>query len=219
MRPEGCDRGGCEIPGAGAPIDFRVNAIAQPVVATGPLSSAQLGEIESARKRSRAIRRGVVFSRFNAWTLGFFALVSLMIAGFSLPQVGAATAVCAALIAVTAVEFVQGTRLKRFEPGAARLIAWNQMGLGAALAAYCAWKVWGLMHGQRVISTPELAELMGDEGVAMAQRMMVWGFVAAGGIVLGYQLLVGLWYLRLEKRVGRYREETPGWVVEVLRRG
>ncbi len=196
-----------------------MDAIAQPVAAAGPLSSAQLGEIDAARKRSRSIRRGVTFSRFNAWTLGFFAFVSLVLVGVGLPRVGAAAAVCAVLIAVTAVEFVQGTRLKRFEPGAARLIAWNQMALGLALGAYCGWKVWALMHGQRVISTPELAELMGDEGVALAQQMMVWGYVAVGGIVLGYQVLVGLWYLRLEGKVASYRRETPAWVVEVLRRG
>lgn len=193
-----------------------------PVASPGPLSPEHLQQLEAAKARGKAIRRAATFSRFNAWTIGFFAAVStlLLLISFAFGSFSASGAfITLVLIASTAVEFIQGTRLKRLHTGAARAIGWNQAALGIAIALYAAMQIWSLTHGKQLVSDPRLAEAIGDDISDMVRHVSVAAYAAIAAIALIYQGFIALYYIRVESKVAAYKRDTPAWIIQAQQRG
>ncbi len=188
----------------------------------GPLTPDHLQQLTAAKARGKAIRRACTFSRFNAWTLAFFAAISTLILFINLLIGGltfTAVFITLALAATTVVEFIYGTRLKRFHTGAARAIGWNQAALGIAIALYCAMRIWSLTHGEQLLSDPTVAEAVGADMIDMLSHVAVATYAGIAALVLIYQALVAVYYVRLEPKVAAYKRDTPAWVIDAQQRG
>ena len=112
-----------------------------------------------------------------------------------------------------------GTRLRRFDPSGARILGWNQIGVGVLIVAYAAWSL------RMNLGSPALASVGGTTGdadmdamVTDIAMMVTWGLYG-GLIVVGIVVpgLTALYYFSRETIVRAFVERTPGWVVDTLR--
>lgn len=181
----------------------------------GPLSAAHLGELKAARVRSRKIRRVVAVATFNGWTLAFAATISLVILIFdrSLVNLG-----LFALITVFAANELRGAvGVKRFEPGSARMLAWNQIALAAAVLIYCGWRIWETKYQPAALpqSTGDAEMDAMITGMTTSISYMVYASMAVLGSLI--PALNAWYYFARVKTIQQFVTATPDWVLTTLR--
>lgn len=129
-----------------------------------------------------------------------------------------------ALGIVTVNELRGAARIRRFDPSGAKLLGWNQIGLGCVLVVY------GLFSLAMMLRNPAAAVLggqsSGDAQVDQMMTEMVGGLATMvayglyGGVAIFGVIGPGLtawYYFSREKVVRKFVEETPGWVVGAMR--
>jgi hypothetical protein len=118
-------------------------------------------------------------------------------------------------------EFRGRNRLLAFDPSAATLLGWNQIGFLATIIVYCLWALYSnLTSGNPLAelkSSPELGEIFGGaHGFENLFRQIV---VAFYGLVILLSVIfqggTAYYYFTRRKYVQAYLDETPAWVREV----
>jgi hypothetical protein len=182
-----------------------------------PLTEAHLRQLAEAANRARAIRRAAAVARFDGWTVGAFAALTLL---FSVGSVSGML-VGAAMAAAAAVELRTAERLRRFDPRAARMLARNQLALAATLILYALFQTHAELTGAGSFAAvtgadPQLAQMLRPvEGLARLVALATYGALIA--VALLAQGGLALYYRRCSRRVIDYLAHTPPWVVAVQR--
>jgi hypothetical protein len=177
-------------------------------------------ELAKASERSKKIRKAARVAGFNGWMSALFAACSAPFAIYGLD--GLVVAIALAIVAYN--EFRGRKRLLAFDPSAAALLGWNQLGLLAMIIVYCLWMTYsGLVSGNPLAAdikaNPEIGEVLGTAGgFDELYRQIVVGFY--GLVVLLSVIFQGAnayYYFTRRKFVEAYLDETPAWVRELQR--
>jgi hypothetical protein len=186
--------------------------------AEGPLNAAHHRELALAHSRAKAVRNAAAVAAFNGWATAILALLSAPFALFGAS--GLVTTIV--LTAVAANEFRGRRRLLRFDPSAATLLGWNQLGLLGMITAYCLWALYTGLYGTNSVTVQlqafsQLDSALGSaEGVDTLVRqitILIYGTVIALSAL--FQGLNAVYYFTRRKYVTAYVAETPEWVREL----
>ncbi|MGI8978435.1 MAG: hypothetical protein ACR2FY_04350 [Pirellulaceae bacterium] len=186
----------------------------------GPLSAEHHQQIASAHARGAKIRSAARVAAFNGWVTGAFALLSLPFAPFSVAGFLVAVGLCV----VTYNEFRGKRLLLAFDPKAATLLGWNQVGFLGLIIVYSLWMIVEGLTGPGPLSKeleqyPELQQALGSQ--EEFQRFYQLIIVAIYGTVIAlsavFQGLNALYYFTRSRHILAYLRETPGWIVEMQR--
>jgi hypothetical protein len=189
-------------------------------LALDPLTVEHRRELLAARDRSTSIRKAARVAAFNGWTTALIAALSAPFSLFS--PVGLALTAGIAIVAFN--EFRGRKRLLNFEPSAARLLGWNQIGLLAMITAYCLWMLYASFNESSELSAQlqsyaELDAALGTTGgFENLYKQIVLYFY--GGVIALSALFQGgtaLYYFSRRRLVEEYVAETPEWVRDVQR--
>jgi hypothetical protein len=185
-----------------------------------PLTAAHRNELVAARDRSKVIRKAARVAGFNGWTTALIAAVSAMFLVFDRSSI--AIMMTAALSIVAVNEFRGRKRLLNYDPGAATLLGWNQLGLLAAIIVYCLW----MLHAASA-ETSELSQTLQtyselgtiDLGEVEGLYRTATNAAYGGAIALSVLFQGGnaLYYFTRRRHLDRFLAETPEWVREVQR--
>ena len=183
--------------------------------AEGPLSTEHFQELSRADDRAKLIRKAARVASFNGWTTAIIAALSAPFALFSVA--GFLVTVVLALVAWN--EFRGRNLLNKFNPKAAMLLGWNQIGFLAMIVLYCGWMMYtGINDSDSALSeftsNPELSELLGSpEQVSSLYELLVYS-VYGSVIVLSviFQGLTALYYFTRRKHIEAYVRATPEWI-------
>mgnify|MGYP001170128223 CR=1 FL=1 len=186
--------------------------------AAGPLSAEHLNQISDARKRAKKILRAAGVAWLSGWSMAVFAVLTL---AFAFLSDWSAWAVGIGLGACAANELRGGTMLRRMDSRGASVLGWNQLILAVLIVAYALWSLYS------AINNPAMATLMqgtGDPQIdAMAKELTtvvtwaLYGTMAVVGLVVPG--LTAIYYFTRGPLVTTFRRETPGWILELIRRG
>ena len=186
----------------------------------GPLSAEHHQQIASAHTRAAKIRSAARVAAFNGWVTGAFALFSAPFAPFSV----AGFLVTVGLAVVTYHEFRGKKMLLAFDPKAARLLGWNQVGFLALITVYSLWMILEAFTGagpfaKEMQQYPELQSALGsaEEFRQLYQLVIlaIYGSVIALSAI--FQGFNAFYYSTRQKLVLAYLRETPGWILEMQR--
>lgn len=187
-----------------------------PADAKLPESKAeQLAVLRAARQRTRKVRRAARFAAFSAWTLAVFAgLTALGVLFGSMLSL-----LLAALLGAFAWNEFRGARaLRRIDPAGARILGFNQVGLGVFLVGYAAWNllspagdaaVQSALAGVGDAQTEQMVRDLSDMvRVALYGSLAVVGAVATG--------LTAVYYFTRGRFAREAARDTPAWAIELL---
>jgi len=181
-----------------------------------PLSEQHLAILRGASAGAKTVRRARAIALVNAWTLAIFGAITALGVVFS----PAALPIAAALALFAIIEFRGARGLGGYEPGAARLLMWNQLALGFVVLAYASWKLFHGLTAPSVDVDPMLARL-DPSALAMAEGLRRTVIIAVyGTLAVVGPLLPGLtaWYYATRRgHIERLRRDTPEWAFDALR--
>ena len=192
-------------------------------LAAGPLTEQDFILIRQAAFRRRAIAATVrVASASSAVTL-IIAVLAAPFVAFD-PSWQAALVVLG-LGAIGVVEHVGGKRMRKADPSAPRLLAWNQLALLLLIVAYCAAQIATYSAGgMGAMVSPEsrdaLRGMSGTGGLDQLEawvRLGVWAFYGLVAILsVGFQGGMAAYYFTRRKHVVAYLAQTPPWIQRVF---
>jgi hypothetical protein len=191
-----------------------------PPSAGNPLSLEHYEELAAAKRQLNKIRAAARVATFNGWTIGVLAALSVPFAAFSVE--GALMTIGLSVIAY--IEFRGRRGLLQYDPSAATLLGWNQVGLLTLISVYCLWALWTALRGPGPLAAelqaqPELGEALGSaeeldslyRGVAIA----FYGVVILLSLV--FQGLNAVYYFTRRKYILACLRDTPQWVLDLER--
>ncbi len=191
--------------------------------AAEPLTPQQRREIALAKERSKSIRRAAGLANFNGWVTAVIAALSAPFALFSI--VSFLVTVGLAIVAYN--EFRGRRRLLQYDPSAATLLGWNQIGLLSLITAYCLWMMFvglGTLTAELQAqldavqqSQPDVANPLGPtDGLETLVNYIVIAFYGTV-IVLSviFQGLNAIYYFTRRKCIDAYLQNTPEWARDV----
>jgi hypothetical protein len=179
---------------------------------TSPLTPEQGEELRLANERLGGVRGAAKVAAFNGWTIGFFAVVSILFGLFSVTGL----VVGIGLAAVARNELVGRRRLLALDPAGAELLWRNQIGLMVIIVAYCLWSI----YRTNVSADPgmtELTELLGEDTGELIRSLTVTVY---GAVIVASVLFQGLnarYYHKRGERLRAHLEQTPAWVLDLQR--
>jgi hypothetical protein len=188
--------------------------------ADGPLTTEHFQEVARADERAKVIRKAARVASFNGWTTAVIAALSAPFALFDL----ASFLVTVVLSVVAWNEFRGRNRLNKFDPSAATLLGWNQLGLLLMIILYCGWMIFtGIKETDSLTaelqSNPELSGLLGSSdqvgGLYELLVYAVYGSVIALSVI--FQGLTALYYFTRRKHIEAYVRTTPEWIRNLQR--
>jgi hypothetical protein len=184
----------------------------------GPLTATHRSELAAARDRSKVIRKAARVAGFNAWTTGGMAALSGAFLLFDHSVAALLITMCLSIVAVN--EFRGRKQLLSFDPGAASLLGWNQLGLLAAIIVYCLWMLYGSATGSSELSAAlDGYNDLGSFDMGQIDNLYHTASYAAygGAIVLSILFQGGnaFYYFTRRRHLENFVAETPAWVREV----
>jgi len=197
-----------------APAPFAI-----PAGAPAALDPEQVQQLLAAQARVSKLRRAVNVARFDGWTTGFFAVVTIL-TGFTS---GSALLLGFGMAIVAYVEFAGATKLRQLDARAARQLAINQVCLGAMLILYSLWQLYVAMTGPSSFASvtgndPQLAQMLGSfDGLTKTISMLVYGVLIA--IAIFIQGGTAMYYHSRQRHLEEYVRATPKWILDLQRAG
>ncbi len=192
----------------------------------GPLREEHYRALRAAIGTRRPIQRAARTARGSALTIllisGLGAVVSLIWPSW----IG--WVMVAGIAVIGAVEYIGAGGVRRGEPGAAVLLATNQLAFVLLISAYCVYQMVTAAHsgGDFGLISPELrAELapLQGAGVNIEQQLSAWAPVIAYGfytlVIVVSALAQGglaLYYLTRRRYLAEFAEDTPSWIQRLL---
>lgn len=185
-----------------------------------PLSRTHHRALAAARERAKPIRKAARVAAFNGWTTAAIAGLSAPFALFD--HSGAVLTIGLAVVAYN--EFRGRKQLLNFDPRAAKLLGWNQLGLLAMIVVYSLWSLYG-SFGEAGALSAELkqysdldAALGGMNGVeGLVKQVSVAVYSTVIGLSVLFQGGNALYYFSRRRRIAEFFAETPEWVRDVQR--
>jgi hypothetical protein len=183
------------------------------------LTPEQLQQLGEAQIRWKKIRRAIAVARFDAWGVGIFACLTLLSVVFS----WIALPLGLGMAAVALIEFRSANRLRRLDPTAPRVLAFNQIFFGCLLLAYAIYMLYRTHHdpgeySQMIGNYPELNGTLGSiDSLAKMIGTLLYGGLAV--IAITVQGGSAIFYFRREKLVREYIAETPPWIMQMQQAG
>lgn len=182
-----------------------------------PLSPEHSQEISKANQRARQILRAVSVATFNGYTTSIFAAFSLLAGLFSIK------ALCVGVgLAIVARNEFHGRKLLRWlDPRGTRLLGWNQVGFIVLLVAYSLWSIYEAFTGpnpfqEYIDKYPELTQMLEPYAqIHTALSLAVYGSVIVASVIV--QGLTARYYLKKDRLLKSYLDQTPDWIVELQR--
>jgi hypothetical protein len=184
----------------------------------GPLTAEHHRELTLARQRSKSIHKAARVAAFNGWATAIVALLSAPFALFSVSGM----LVFIGLSAVAYNELRGRKRLLQFDPQAATVLGWNQLGLLAIIVCYCLWAVYANLseassitaelHGYAELETA-LGSPLQIETLAKQIVIVFYGSVMVLSVV--FQGLNALYYFSRRRHIDTYNGDTPKWIREL----
>ena len=179
---------------------------------TAPLTGEQQQELRDARERADSFLGAAKVAAFNGWSVGFFAVVSILFGLFSLTSflVGVGLAV------VARNEFLGRRRLQSLDPSGLDLLWRNQVGFMALIGTYCVWSIY------RTVAFPnprmaELTQLLGEGADELVQSLTLILYAAVIVATAIFQGLNARYYFIRVARIQDYLRRTPEWVLDLQR--
>ena len=169
-------------------------------------------ELRDAKERAGSFLGAAKVAAFNGWSIGFFAVVSLLFGLFSLTSflVGVGLAI------VARNEFVGRRRLRSLDPSGLELLWRNQVGFLGLIVAYCLWS----MYVTVAVPDPEmtqLTDLLGEGTEELIQSLTVIVYAAVIVATAIFQGLNARYYFVRTARIRDYVRDTPPWVLDLQR--
>lgn len=185
-----------------------------------PLSVAHHQQLAVARDLARPIRKAARVAAFNGWTTAAIAGLSLPFALFD--RTGAVLTLGLAIVAYN--EFRGRKKLLSFEPSAATLLGWNQLGLLAMIVVYSLWSLYGSWNEAGALSAElkgysDLNSVLGDAGSLDGLFKQI-SIALYGGVIALSAVFQGgnAWYYFTRRRhIENFIATTPEWVRDVQR--
>lgn len=180
--------------------------------APSPLTPEQQQELHDAKERAGSFMGAAKVAAFNGWTIGFFAVVSILFGLFSLTGL----IVGIGLAAVARNELVGRRRIRDLDAGGLELLWRNQIGLMALIIVYCVWSMY------RAVAAPdpqiaEMSEILGPDTGDLIQSLTLTLYGAVIAATAVFQGLNARYYFVRIDRLQEYLRVTPPWVVELQR--
>jgi hypothetical protein len=202
------------------PDAVQTSPLAGAMLADNPLSVSHRRELSAARDRAKTIRKAARVAAFNGWTTAAAAAFSAMFLVFD--RSALSVAITLGLSIVAYVEFRGRKQLLNFDPSAATMLGWNQLGLLAMIVAYCLWMlsassseaVDAMTTQMDSVTKQEMLNMVGDlEGLYKTATLAMYG----GAIALSVLFQGGnaLYYFTRRRHVKDFIAETPQWVRDV----
>jgi hypothetical protein len=167
--------------------------------------------------RAKAIRKAAAVANFNGWVTAIIAALSAPFAPFSV----AGFLLTCGLAVVAYNEFRGRKLLLSYNPSAARLLGWNQLGFLAMICVYCVWMMLtsASSFAAELQAHPELEDAIGSlDGFDAIFRTAVIAFYGAVMVLsVIFQGLNALYYFTRRKHVDMYLQQTPEHVREIAR--
>jgi len=177
-----------------------------------PLTSEQQDELRDATERAGSFLGAVKVAAFNGWTLGFFAVLSILF-GFTSPT---SLLVGLGLAVIARNEFVGRARIRAWDASGLELLWRNQIGLMALIIAYCLWS----MYRSTAFADPEmtqLLELLGEDTGQLIRSLTFTVYVIVIGATVIFQGLNARYYFVRIERLRDHVRSTPEWIRDVQR--
>lgn len=190
---------------------------ASPAGPAPALSPEHLRQLAEAQQRAKPVRRAIAIAKFDAWTVGIFGALTLLLGVFTI----AGWLLGGTLLAVAFIEIRAARDLARMDARAPRRLGLNQIALGAALLTYAMFGLWNVLYGpdplaETLRQAPEAAEMLAPysdlirlTGIAIYAGVACVAIFAQGGMAL--------YYFSRTKHVRAYLAQTPQWLIDFLR--
>ena len=138
-------------------------------------------ELHDAKERAGSFLGAAKVAAFNGWSVGFFAVVSILFGLFSLTSF----LVGVGLAFVARNEFIGRARLRSLDPSGLELLWRNQLGFMALIIAYCVWSIYRTVAAPDPQTMADFTELLGEgvEDLIRSLTLTLYALViAATGI-------------------------------------
>jgi hypothetical protein len=181
----------------------------------GPLSPEHLLALEQARLRARKIRRAAIVAFISGGTLAFFAFITFLGVLFG-DMVSLLLALGLGALAFN--ELRGGMKLRRFDPAAVKLLAYNQLALGALIFFYSVFMLFNALRDPMSAAGGGTGDPNMDATIAqlsIALSIGIYGSMAIIGII--GPGLSAWYYFSRAKYVRGMLTQTPPWVITTLR--
>jgi hypothetical protein len=180
------------------------------VNAPGPLSPAQVEVLNAGQERAGSFLSASRVAAFNGWTIGFFAVVSILF-GLTSPT---GLLIGAGLAVIARNEFAGRRRLNAFDVSGLELLWRNQIGFMALIVVYCLWAIFG-PSADLDPAVAQLLEELGEDTGALVEslKMIVYSAVIVGTVI--FQGLNARYYFVRVALMRAYLRDTPQWVLDV----
>lgn len=180
--------------------------------APSPLTPEQQEELRLAMERAGSFLGAAKVAAFNGWSIGFFAVVSILFGLFSLTSL----LVGIGLAVVARNEFVGRGRIRSLDPSGLELLWRNQFGFMALIIAYCVWSMY------RTVALPdpdmaELTELLGEGTGELVESLTLTVYATVIVATAIFQGLNARYYFVRVARLRDHVRDTPPWVIDLLR--
>jgi hypothetical protein len=179
--------------------------------AGGPLTQHHYDELAKANDRAKPIRRASRVAAFNGWTIALIALLSAPFAVFGLDGL----LVTVGLFVVAYLEFRGRHQMLKFNPSAASLLGWNQVGFMMLILAYCCWMIFA--GATEIQAIPGLSQLLGADGLELYRTMVVAFYGTVIALTMVFQGGNAIYYFTRRKYIVAYLQQTPQWVRDFQR--
>ena len=170
-------------------------------------------ELRDAKERAGSFLGAAKVAAFNGWSVGFFAVVSILFGLFSLTSF----LVGVGLAFVARNEFIGRARLRSLDRSGLELLWRNQLGFMALIIAYCLWSIYRTVAAPTPPILADLTLLLGEgvEDLFQSVTLMLYAAViAATGI---FQGLNARYYFVRVSMLRDYVRDTPQWVLDLQR--
>ena len=192
--------------------------------AASPLTPEQRRDLDDAKVGARAFLGAARVAAFNGWTVGFFAVISILFGLLSLTSflVGVGLAI------VARNELVGRRRLLALEQSGLELLWRNQLGLIALVVVYCGWSMYRtvaspdsgtveLAELMELTGITELTEVLGTDAGELVRSLVLTVYAVVVVVVAVFQGLNARYYFVRVARIRDYLRDTPQWVIDLQR--
>ncbi len=199
-----------------------VSQLPPPTAAAFPsFTPENVAELAESKKHFKKINRAISVAKFDAWTVGIFGGLTLIVGLGSFSLVGVLLGAGMSYVAYS--EFMNASKLRKLDLESPKKLAINQVVLGSLLMAYAIYML--LTSHADLSQYSDLAEV-GQMGAKMADdlnristlvfRLVYFCLIAVAIFAQGG---TALFYLSREKYLRIYLEHTPPWIIEMQRKG
>ena len=167
-------------------------------------------EVRDAKERAGSFLGAAKVAAFNGWSVGFFAVVSILFGLFSLTSF----LVGVGLAFVARNEFVGRARLRQLDPSGLELLWRNQLGFMALIITYCLWSIYRAVAAPAPQILADLTLLLGEGVEDLFQSVTLMLYAAVIALAGIFQGLNARYYFVRVSMIRDYVRDTPQWVLD-----